>query len=279
MPEEPTPAEPLLSEEHPQPDPSDPGAGPGRPHQSIIPVVAICAVIALPFAYLLMHRSKPDALQVRPSAAPPAAAAISIPVLEQIARAQPTADNRLNLSLAYINANQPASAIPVLQALVAEDAANAKAWNNLCVAHTMQAEYNHAIDDCRHALTLDPGLQLAQNNLRWAEGQNQKALDAIAAADKTPPASRDANSYLAEGLDAMHAGNYDKALQLWQQALARDPHSATAANDIGVAYMMKHRPSDAIPWFNKAAALDPGLQLAKNNLAWANSELRSAPAK
>jgi hypothetical protein len=36
--------------------------------------------------------------------------------------------------------------------------------------------------------------------------------------------------------------------------------------------MFQKHPAAAIPWFQKAIALDPSLQLAKNNLAWARQQ-------
>ena len=71
----------------------------------------------------------------------------------------------------------------------------------------------------------------------------------------------------------LHAGEYDQAIQAWQRTLKIDPKSALAANNIGTAYMFKNEPATAISWFGKALALDPTLQIAKNNSAWARSEI------
>ena len=108
--------------------------------------------------------------QATPEAAAPTAAE-----LEELVRTQPTAANRINLSLAYINGGQPAQAIPVLNAVVTEDQGNSVAWNNLCVAHTMLKEYDEAITDCNRALAIAPDFQLAANNLHWAQQEQAKA--------------------------------------------------------------------------------------------------------
>jgi len=107
--------------------------------------------------------------------ATPVAAATSAADLEALVRTQPTAANRINLSLAYINGGRPAEAIPVLNAVVAEDQGDSVAWNNLCVARTMLKEYDEAITDCNRALSIAPDFQLAANNLHWAQQEQAKA--------------------------------------------------------------------------------------------------------
>lgn len=82
-----------------------------------------------------------------------------------------------------------------------------------------------------------------------------------------------------EGLDQLHVGNYDKALAVWQQLASREPNNALAANNIGVAYMMKHDAARAIPWFTKAQELDPSAEMTKNNLAWPQAEQAASATK
>jgi tetratricopeptide (TPR) repeat protein len=187
--------------------------------------------------------------------------------------AQPPPDaDRIALSLSLIHNNQPGKAIPILDAIVAEDANNAAAWNNLCVAHTMQMAYNVAIDDCNRALRITPGFELARNNLEWAKNDERKAIEAIATREQLMPEARDAGSYLAEGLDDLHVGRYDDAIAAWQRTLELDPRNAYAADNIGMAYMGKGQQAMAIKWFEKAAAMDPAMELAKKNLARARDE-------
>jgi tetratricopeptide (TPR) repeat protein len=204
------------------------------------------------------------------------APASSIPQWEETVRAHPTQENRINLSLAYINGGQPGRAISMLNMLVAEDARNVLAWNNLCVANTMQMDYKLAVAACHRALLLAPHFQLARNNLKWAEDEDRKAVAAVTAQEQIAPASRNADSYLAEGLNYLHIGNYGQAIQAWQRALKLDPSNALAANNIGTAYMLMQQPKLAVPWFEKATAMDSTLQIARNNLSWAREELAKA---
>jgi tetratricopeptide (TPR) repeat protein len=263
--EESIPTESVESETVPEQAPTGPLPGVRR----TTAVLTACAVLALPVGYLLLHHSTVNAGTPAPGSVPPAQ---SIAMLEAQVRAQPTAANRINLSLAYINGGEAARAVPVLNAVLAENSNNAIAWNNLCVAHTLQQDYATGIDDCHHALAAQPGFQLAQNNLKWASDERDATIKTITAQEQTDTSKRDAAFYLDEGMNFLHVGNYDEAVHAWRRALDMDPRNAAAANDIGIAIMFQKHPAAAIPWFQKAIALDPSLQLAKNNLAWARQQ-------
>jgi tetratricopeptide (TPR) repeat protein len=199
----------------------------------------------------------------------------NIAALEELVRVRPTKENRVNLSLAYINGGDAGRAIPLLDAVVAEDPKSVVGWNDLCVAHTLRQDYATALDECNNALTIDPTFQLARNNLNWTSDEKRKTLAAIAAANQSGVA-HDANFYLAQGLNELHVGDYDQAIAMWQHVTAIDSRNSLATNDIGIAYMMKKQPWNAIEWFERAIQIDPAFQLAKNNLAWAQQEQAKA---
>jgi len=243
---------------------------PALPQGRLFAVLAGVAILAIPVAYLIFSGSHPKKVM---AGNPPPAAVSDVASLEALARQSPTETNLINLSMAYINGGVSARAIPVLQAVVARDKNSAVAWNDLCVAQTLQHGYADAIDSCNQALAISPTFQLARNNLRWASDERQKTLAAIATADKTAPV-HDTDFYIAQGLNYIHVGDYDQSIVAWQHALELSPKNALATNNIGTAYMMKKHPEVAIGWFEKAIALDPTLQIAKNNLAWAEGELK-----
>jgi tetratricopeptide (TPR) repeat protein len=268
----------MLTAPTPETSPEVKPQEPGKPSsaQRAVAITAAVAILFLPIGYLVSRHKLTRNVSAQVASQPAPAPAQSIAQWEGIVRAHPTEDNRLNLSVAYINGQQPGRAIAILNPLVAEDGNNALAWNNLCVANTMQMDYSLAIAACNHAIRLKPDFQLAQNNLKWAEDENRKAIAAITAQEQIAPASRNAASYLSEGLNYLHTGDYDQAIRAWQRVLSLDPENALAANNIGTAYMLKQRPNLAVPWFQKAIALDPAQQIAKNNLAWARDELAKA---
>jgi tetratricopeptide (TPR) repeat protein len=244
---------------------------PERRQSRLIAGITAAAILVFPFGYLIYAGSHGKKVMANNPAV--AAPATNIAAQEALVRQSPTEINLINLSLAYINSGASVRAIPVLQAVVARDKNSAVAWNDLCVAQTLQGGYAEAIDACNQALTINPTFQLARNNLRWASGERQKTLAVIARADKSETV-HDADFYMAQGLNDIHVGDYDQSIVAWQHALQLSPKSALATNNIGTAYMMKKHPEIAIGWFEKAIVLDPSLQIAKNNLAWAQGELR-----
>ena len=175
MPQHPRPA--LLFEPKQQPIQDSRATPTGKGRASTI--LAACARMALPVACLVGLYGFPQQVSASTVSALPAPAQ-DIASLEKAAGANPSVDNRINLSLAYIRANQPVRAIPILREIVAKDGKNALAWNNLCVADTMQMAYRNAIDECQNALRIAPDFQLARNNLIWAKDEQDKQHIGIA---------------------------------------------------------------------------------------------------
>jgi tetratricopeptide (TPR) repeat protein len=237
-------------------------------------ILTACVLLALPIGYLFLHHRSTSSVQAETTqAAVPNAASgtVNLPALETAVKADPSEANKITLSLGYIQAGLSGRAIPLLKQMTVTDPKDAMAWNNLCVAHTLQQAYADGIAACNQAVTLKPSFQLAKNNLLWVSGERDKTVRAITQLEQTAPGKRDATFYLTEGMDYLHLANYQEATQAWGRMLEVDPKSATAANNIGLAKMMEKQPEQAIPWFQKAIVLDPAMQLAKNNLAWAES--------
>ena len=246
----------------------------GTTHDRLRAVLIACAILALPVGYLVSYYAYPNS-----ALANTGSATLPFANSPQAVSSNSTVAQQINLSLGYIRANQPERALPVLDSVLNESPNNAIAWNNRCVAHTMLMSYDQGISDCKQALGIDPHYQLAKNNLKWAQEEFTKTQNAIAEQERSPIAARDATFYLSEGLNFQHIGGYDQAIKAWERAVALNPRNALAANNIGSAYMAKQDPRTALAWFSKALALDPTLQVARNNAAWANSELGKPAAK
>lgn len=196
------------------------------------------------------------------------------PAAAQQARPKAT-QNPLDAALQLIHSNQAGRAVPILNAILSADPSNAVAWNDRCVANIMLRSFAQAIGDCQKAVALSPGFQLAKNNLAWAESEREKTERKAARQEQSGLSQRDETFYINEGLTLLHAGNYDEAIHAWRRALQINPRSALAANNIGTALMFKHEPRQALAWFERAQRSDPSLQIARNNIAWATSELSS----
>ncbi len=239
-------------------------------------MAALSLLLAWPIGYLVARRAAGYDVLANGRTQP--VPTDSITELEAAVRENPSEANRIRLSWAYLRDNQAERAVPLLLSILASDKSSADAWNNLCVAHTMEMRYNLAVEDCTQALRIAPTYQLARNNLSWATGELQKNQNAISAQEQVAPSGRDAKFYLDEGLGFLHIGSYHQAILAWQRALQLDPRNALAANNIGVACMFLNQPAQAMTWFQRAISLDPAMQLARNNLAWARDELTKAAA-
>lgn len=74
------------------------------------------------------------------------------------------------------------------------------------------------------------------------------------------------------GLQHYNDKEYEKAIEEFRKAIEAGPNEALGYNDLGAALNGLERWDEAIPLFEKALTIDPKLQIAKNNLAWAKGE-------
>lgn len=77
-------------------------------------------------------------------------------------------------------------------------------------------------------------------------------------------------------LAAYRAGQFQRSIDEARQALRLDPGAAEAWNNIGAGYGALHLWDEAIEADQRAVALRPNFQLAKNNLAWALGQKAAA---
>ena len=193
--------------------------------------------------------------------------------LEKEVSLNPTSDKIIQLTAMYINNNMPNKAFPYLKALIKKEPNNAYAYNNLGVANMMLKNYMQAIEACTKAAKLDSSFQLAKNNVQWAIGERNTVLKNIDSLAKINTAKKDNAYYMQLGLYYLQVGNYNNSILTWQTGLQQYPGSKTAYyNNIGSALVLKKQYQEAMTYFNKVLAIEPGNQLAKNNIDWAKSE-------
>ncbi|WP_288097521.1 tetratricopeptide repeat protein [Hydrotalea sp.] len=196
-----------------------------------------------------------------------------IAALEQLANSNPTSANVIALSVAYINNNMPGKAVKPLTDLIKKDPKNATAYNNLGVANILLKNYQTGIEACTKAIQIDTSFQLAKNNLKWGLDEKNKALNSIEAMQAITLEKRDAGYFVQLGLLYLQVGNYEKSMATWQVGIDKFPENkAVYYNNIGTAMVLKKDYDKAIEMFNKALAADPSNQLVKNNINWAQQE-------
>jgi protein O-mannosyl-transferase len=94
---------------------------------------------------------------------------------ENTAYARPSAENFLNLSLAYYQAGRFQECIAASRKALGLRPKFAEAHNNISAAYQAMGEYDHAIASARDALRIAPNYRLAKNNLALSLESKRKA--------------------------------------------------------------------------------------------------------
>jgi Flp pilus assembly protein TadD len=114
-----------------------------------------------------------DALAMRYYRGEASAEALPDPLsaAEAAVKQSPTAENYLNLSLAYHQAKRFRDCIRTAEEAIKLRPDFAEAYNNIAAAHEDLGEWDAAIAAAREAVRLKPDFQLAKNNLAYSEQQ------------------------------------------------------------------------------------------------------------
>lgn len=94
--------------------------------------------------------------------------------LEAVVRQTPTAENYLNLSLAYANAGRFRDQVTAAQQAIRLKPDLAEGYNNLAAGYEDLHMWDEAIAAAQQAIRLKPDFQLARNNLAWALAHQAK---------------------------------------------------------------------------------------------------------
>jgi protein O-mannosyl-transferase len=172
-----------------------------------------------------------------------------------------TAAYWINLSLAQYQHAEYAEAIASARHALQIDPNSVEAYTNIGAAYGALRQWDEAMRNAREALRLRPGFPLAKNNLAWYEQASKRP----SAGDG---AQGSADALVEESLRLNLAGEYPQSIAMAKRALALNPRSAEAWNNIAADDEAMRRWDDAIAAAREAIALKPDLQIAKNNLAW-----------
>ena len=75
------------------------------------------------------------------------------------------------------------------------------------------------------------------------------------------------NSDVKKGIEAAMNGDWDLAIEFWENAVAKDPDNHAAVFNLGIAYEAKHKMRKAIKQYEKARRMDPGNALYQKTYA------------
>lgn len=93
--------------------------------------------------------------------------------LRQVAEADPTPENFIELSLALYELDDFKGCIRACRSALELKPDYALAYNNICTAYNKMGEWEKAIKACENALRIDPEFERAKNNLNWATSSLQ----------------------------------------------------------------------------------------------------------
>ncbi|MCF8298852.1 MAG: tetratricopeptide repeat protein [Saprospiraceae bacterium] len=181
-----------------------------------------------------------------------------------IIKEYPTADNYINLSLAYYEKEEFENCIVACEKALEIDPKYVNAYNNICSAYNAMQQWAKAAEACQKALYLQPDHSLAKGNLARAE--KMMSLEA------TPIDNLDFNGLINLSLTYYTEGLYLKCVEACEKALKLKPGDATAYNNICSAYNALQQWDKAIEACEMALKSAPDFELAKNNLKLAEKE-------
>ncbi len=192
-----------------------------------------------------------------------------------------------NRGLAYADKGEDDQAIQDYDQAIELDPNHALAYSNRGLAYARKSEHDRAIQDYDQAIRLDPNdafTHLVRGNAYARKGEDtrarsdfNKALElgydratveaaltelpvspqptATPRPDTRDHAPNDAAAYTNRGLTYADNGQYDRAIQDYNQAIMLDPNFAAAYMGRGIAYAVKGEYDQARSDFNKALAL------------------------
>lgn len=172
-------------------------------------------------------------------------------------------------------------ALEVYRAAVRKWSADPTLYHELAVAARASGLRDEAMRAEQASLTLDAAQPAAHNGLGLLladADRHDEAARAFAEAVKWDPTSAPYRANLGNARRA--TSDLTGAADAYRQALERDPNLADAANGLGVVLVQQHRASEAIPWLERAVAVEPRFVEARLNLgiAWQETGNRARAA-
>jgi tetratricopeptide (TPR) repeat protein len=173
-----------------------------------------------------------------------------------------------NLGNALLALDRREEANEAYQRAIAADPAYPKPYCNLAVLYQLEGRSGEAIEAYRLYLNIAPEDGEAHYNLGllyMAEGQADAARTAFRlAAQQLVPDNAECATNL--GVSCFFLGDLEKAVTLFEQALALDAAYLPARYHLGVAYLCQGRCTESIEMLEVVIAADPDYPQAAANL-------------
>jgi len=182
---------------------------------------------------------------------------------------------RYNLGLLLLAKKKWQEALDQFQAVVNIDANNARAFFNLGRAHYRLKNYEHALSHYQKALTLRKGdypeVAINLGLIYSAKKEYQKAIDIYKEALLKDPESAKLHYNL--GLAFLKSDQIDAAMSSYLLAIKFNPEYEQAWYNVARIHSKNKKYEDAISAYRKALSIKPGYRSAQLNLAVALTRL------
>ena len=179
-----------------------------------------------------------------------------------------TSDGAYDAGVAYLRANHLEKALAMFDRALGMKPKHADALNARGVVLTKKGSYDKALELFRRALELDDnnGFRMNIALAYYMKGERESAnlmFEGVVALDDSYSQLFDfladvgaAEEFYEVGVSYLRQKNYDKALELFDQAEAADPQFADAVNGRGVALSRQGHYAEALEQFELAARMD-----------------------
>jgi len=189
----------------------------------------------------------------------------------EAARKVPSFENFINYGLVLAGAGKHEESLEAYKKAAKINPAAPVAQNNICTAYFSMKRWTQALPFCKKAIELQPGFQLAKNNLQFVS--QQKAADdasiALIQSKLQQSSAEQRDPLLIEiGMRFYQSGDFEKSLEYWKKIPSKSPQYNTALNNIASSLIILGRFDAAERNLRAALKRDPKNPLFLNNLAW-----------
>lgn len=176
-------------------------------------------------------------------------------------RLAPTAQNYLDLGLAFYNEGKYEQCIAASNQAIKIRAAYPDAYNNIGCAYNAMDQFDKSAEAFKMALAINSKYELAKNNLPISQAHRPISTDAISARIYT------ADDYINQGLYYYQQRQYELCIAASFSALLINSNSDLAYNNLCASYNRLKKWDDAIETGEKGLKINPKNDLLRNNLA------------
>ncbi|MDR3608529.1 MAG: tetratricopeptide repeat protein [Oligoflexia bacterium] len=231
--------------------------------------VLFFSMMVLAVVSVMTSGCSPKQAAVAPGAGVQSKASDPVAIAAQAFDHNPTFENAINFGLALHSVGNHQKAMEIYQTVTINFPRASLGFNNLCAEYNDLQKYPEAVEACKHALELQPNLDLAKNNLAFAQSRVQMQNARIDQLREEAAHGKNRDSAAIDlGLELYQRGSYDQAIEAWQRVSAKSQFYAKSMNNIASAYIVLKKYDLAKQALDQALKLDPSNALYRNNAQW-----------